>query len=128
MTEKSLVKLNIPIKIRQQYFIFILETSTCQGYKYGINEFLFYFSFWESIKIYYCVQLKSDLSPYGSFVSGLNGFTFKFAVYQDGVPSSLCQIFLIVIFSLTLDSLPLGWASNLCVELGFHFRPKSQLS
>lgn len=61
MTEKSLVKLNIPIKIRQQYFIFILETSTWLGCKYGINEFLFYFSFWESIKIYYGIQLKSDL-------------------------------------------------------------------
>lgn len=45
---------------------------------------------------------------YGSFVSYLNGLTFEFAVCQDGMPSSLCQVFMIVIFSVTLDSLPLG--------------------
>lgn len=103
MTEKSLVNLNIPIKIRQQYFIFILETNTCLNYKYGTNGFLFFFSFCGSIKIRPFLPMN-----YVSFFSDLNVFIFEFSVCQDGVPSSLYQVFFIVIFSVTLDNLPLG--------------------
>jgi hypothetical protein len=87
----------------------------CSFYKLGHRWIINMISvcFYYYCYFYFGIQFKSDsTSPmnYDSFVSDLNLFTSDFVVCQDGGPSCLCQLFLAVIFSVTLDNLPLGWA------------------